>query len=361
MPPNGLFPLAVIFVGNTHTFYAALSALEKEKIDTKDTLLLINSKQLCEDIIHQKTWFDVKFIGITKKEKAINKFKNQFLHIIWGLKSKAILNRLNTQNIVCFIAAHYNWIPHVSSFHLIKNKNKKFIVIDDGMKNIILEKLREDELSQKKPNILYMGGYKNKYLIEKLLYKIICKLTGLKIESIPILYWYTKLPTAAFSKKTKDKIIDISEKPNSSKSNVKVAHFISQPLLNLGNVDINLLAQLFKSIRENIDKSIKIIYIPHRVEETRQKTLANQYFTISSDINEPYENYFIKLKTKPGIIISFYSSVLFTLHRESENNIKFYAIDSPNIDFTQERNYRHLYKAINNSKYITLINININT
>lgn len=363
MSTNNSNPLAVIFVGNTHTFYAALATLKKEKIETKDTLLLINSRQLSENTINQKIWFDVKFLGIKKKEtfsgKFFNKFKNRFIHIIWAIKSKAILDSLDTKDVICFIAAHYNWISHTSSFHQIKNKNKKFIVIDDGMKNIILEKLRTDELLQKKPNILYMEGYKKYSSIEKLLLRAVCKLIGLNISSVPILHWYTKLPTSSFSHKTKDIIIDISEKPSIGKTDKKTAHFISQPILGLGNIDIELLSQIYKSIRKIINKETEIIYIPHQIEQEQQKNLASEYFKIHPKTNMPYEIFYSKLKIKPGIIISFYSSVLFTLHREIENNISFYAIDCLKIDFIQEKKYRYLYKAMNDSGHINLIQINI--
>ncbi len=350
---------AIIFVGNEHTFDAALSVLKKKNIDTCETLLIINSHEPAREIIERYVWFDIKYLFEDFGSGLFRKIKNRFSHVVWGIKARSCLEKIDTSQVKYFIAAHYDWVSHVSCYHAVKSCIKKFIIIDDGVKNIVLEHGRHAELSKSKSNILSMGAYSKRSLFERKIIEIVCKILNLKVDSVPILHWYTRLPIKSFSNHVKDKFVDLNMAPCVYYIDNDLVHFISQPLLGRDNFDENLFSKILFSIKNRFDEKTKIIYMPHRSENPLQTELASKFFVVGGRPNEPYEKFFSKMEKKPAAILSFYSSVLFTLHNESRASVKFYAIDCENVEIFFEENTKLVYNAMKNSGHIEMLKLKV--
>lgn len=348
-------PIAIAMLGNSHSYSNAVASLKKLSIKKSETVLIVNEapsyaeKGISWLGILGDEWLAVVDISYRYNNTVFKKVVHRYLKIYWAIKARNAIRRFDTSKTKVFISSHYDWESDINAYHSIGNNSKKYLVIDDGMKNIAMEALREKELNKSFPNIFNQSAYNYLPFYERLIRRVFCAALFVNTSSVRQLYWYTQLPISVFNKKNSDIFIDISEQVMKKPINENSIHYISQPIPQLTVKKKLHLRKLFESLKKNNPKST-IYYFPHRFETKCQTNLANDYFKIiSPECN--YEDYLQSLDSYPLTIISFYSSVLFTLHKYHEIGIEFKSLYDSNI-YESNKNLELVYNAIKRSKYI---------
>lgn len=353
-------PKAIAMLGNNHCYTNAIDTIKKLSIKKSETVLIVmeDPSYMARGIswlnVIDDEWLDVIDISYRERKSIIGKLIYRYLKIYWALKAKRAIKSFDTANTKFYLSAHYDWESDISAYHSIENISKKYLIIDDGMKSIVMEAYREKELNRRYPNIFNQSAYRYLPFYERIIRRVLCALLRINTTSIKQLYWYTKLPISAFNQRNLDVFIDISEDYKKKPISEKTIHYISQPIPKLGVEKENYLRCLFEKLKSKESKS-KIYYFPHRFEDEFQIKIAEDYFEIKK-LKCGYEDYLNCLDSYPSAIVSFYSSVLFTLHKYHEGGIKFWAIYDINI-YNNNRNLELVYSAIKRSKHVQLLNL----
>lgn len=353
-----LQPTAIAMLGNRHCYFNTIDVLEKLSIEKSKTVIIVyeNTDYLKKGIslidIIDNEWLDVIDISYRDEKSIISKMIHRYLKIYWAIKAKNILKRIDTTKTQFFISPHYDWESDLSAYRSIMNPSKKYLVIDDGMKNIVMEARREKELSKGSPTIFNQSAYNYLPLYERVIRRVLCTILYIPTTSLGQLNWYTKLPLSSFRNRNSDLFVDLSTECEYKPIVEKKVHYISQPIPKFTSTKAACLRKLFNTIIKR-NAGSKIYYFPHRFESYTQTKLAEEYFEIVKP-NCDYENYLKALDAYPSTIISFYSSVLFTLHKYHKTGIKFLSIYDDQI-YESNENLELVYEAIDRAEYIRLI------
>lgn len=135
----------------------------------------------------------------------------------------------------------------------------------------------------------------------------------------------------------------------------KTIYILGQNLVEVGFIKEEIYLKYLKKIIENYDG--KIIYKPHRSEKVTDSylSLVSENFLIDTEINQgPVEITFLNNKIYPSIVISFFSSALFSLDKIFENTL-IYSVKIDEKDLIK----KHNNVEVINSCYAFLKNTNV--
>ena len=316
----------VFYALNRHSYVSGLSYFKQKKISLS-WVLLIKGRDF---YTKESDWYDILECYLNGKKLWSGGFYSSSSAVKMLIKSYRVYsylkkNRFRSSFEVKFVFTNYTDIPTLVAYQNILNVSE-VVLVDDGM---VVFNTAARRHKSKKPVLKDAVLSKSKFL--GLFVKFILKRMGFSYPSIDSITFYSVFPIE--NRVSRDDRF-LRNRVGQDFTNVDVrsgvAHFVSQPILTL-----NIASEFaFKLAIDQVAKKYKVVtYFPHRHESEKELKIVRKYKNIKiMKDSKPYEEYLKDSKYCPGAIISFYSSVLYTLYDlPKECNLLFVSIPEDHL------------------------------
>lgn len=344
---------AVLHIQNIHTYKNALEYLRNRGFNL-DNVILIKAGEF--EI--EESWKNYLELCTEKRNflNYLSKKSGYLKRIIQIHRSKLAAkraNRLITGEIE-FICAHYSHETVRICFQNITN-DKKMVLIDDGMMVFSTIELRnkvfKPEIEPEKKN------KKSNRKLKDLLTKFVFNLLGLKNTHPDNVVYYSKFP---IEEKISSRDIYINQ-PLYDWSGCSVdnnfVHIVGQPLVTLGIISEAKFKSILNSVVNKYKNKFHISYIRHPRESIKEEKIVNSIDEIDvCELDTRYEDFILGAKVLPGQIITFYSSVLYTMYNANQAvNFYFISIDESDLicDYKTSLNIIEIYNILSSDAKIS--------
>ena len=222
---------------------------------------------------------------------------------------------------------------------LMANLNiENIYLLDDGTASIVIyEKLKDKQFFKKIPFFKKLKLYR--YLLMNLKFKIQENINFFTIYNLePLAHMHVVQHNFAYLKQNQLKRCEKND----------VIYILGQNISENAIINKEIYLKYLEKIKDKFKG--KIIYKPHRSEEITDayNYLISEHFLIDNDISQgPIETSFINNHIYPSIIISFFSSALFSLDKIFDES-SIYAIKINDEDFIEKGDNVQVIKSLYN-------------